>query len=164
MTMTSDRAAKLTLPSDREILIVRDFAAPRRLVFDAWSNREQVPRWYGCAEMAMITCEIDFREGGAWRWVTRMPDGSEHAFSGAYRTIARPERLAFTERYEPVVGSEHDVTLTFDEHDGVTTMRMLLSYGSVEARNGHLHSGMERGLEGSLARLEAVASAQAVAA
>jgi len=163
MAMTSDRSAKLTLPSDREILIERAFAAPRRRVFDAWSNRDLVPRWYGCAEMQMTLCEIDFREGGAWRWVTRMPDGSEHAFSGAYRTIERPERLAFTERYEPVPGSEHDVTLTFDEQGGITTMHMLLSYPSTAARDGHLRSGMERGLEGALARLEALA-AEAVAA
>ena len=164
MAMTSDRSAKLTLPSDREILIERLFAAPRRRVFDAWTNRAHVPRWYGCAEMAMVSCEIDLREGGVWRWVTRMPDGTEHAFSGAYRAIVPPERLAFTERYEPVPGSEHDVTLTFDEHDGVTTMRMLLSYPSTAARDGHLRSGMERGLEGSLARLEALAADQAVAA
>ena len=163
MAMMNDRAATLTLPSDREILIVRAFAAPRRLVFDAWTDPVQVPRWYGCAEMAMTTCEMDVREGGAWRWALRMPDGSQHTFSGEYRTIARPERLVFTERYEPVPGSDHDVGLTFEERDGVTTMHMLLSYPTTAARDGHLASGMERGLEGSMQRLEAVAQAKVAA-
>jgi len=162
--MTSNRIAKLTLPSDREILIEREFAAPRRLVFDAWCNRDQVAQWYGCAEMVMTSCEMDVREGGAWRWALRMPDGSVHTFSGEYRTIQRPDRLVFTERYEPVPGSDHEVALTFTEQGGVTTMAMRLSYPSIVQRNGHLQSGMERGLEGSLARLEALAIGNAAAA
>lgn len=150
---TNDRT-QLSLPSDREIVIVRDFAAPRARVFDAWTHRDQLMRWYGCAEMVVVSCELDAREGGAFRVVTRMPDGSEHAHSGTYQTVARPERLVFTERYEPVPGSDHEVALTFTEAGGVTTMTMRRTYPTAAGRDGHLASGMERGLEATFARLE----------
>ena len=163
MVATSKRGATLTLPSDREILIVRELRAPRRLVFEAWTNREQLAQWYGCTAMTMASCEIDLREGGAWRWVLHMPDGSEHAFSGEYRVVARPERLVYTERYEAVPGSEHLVTIDFDERDGVTTLAMRMLYPSIVERDGHLASGMDRGLEDTMARLEDLVVAKAAA-
>lgn len=157
MEIPNNRVANLTLPSDREIVITRDFHAPRRLVFDAWSNREQVPRWYGCREFTMTACEIDLREGGRWRWALLAPDGVLHTFSGEYREIVRPERLVFTERYEPVPGSDHVVALSFEERAGatpITTMTQRMLYPSSVQRDGHLQSGMERGLQDTLRRLD----------
>jgi len=102
--------AKVTLPSEREIVVVRPFRAPRDAVFEAWSNPEHVKRWYPRKAMTMPVCEIDFRVGGAWRWVQRESTGKEHALSGEYREIRCPDRIVFTERYEPVPGSDHLVT------------------------------------------------------
>jgi uncharacterized protein YndB with AHSA1/START domain len=154
-TTTSYRAT-LTLPSDKEILIVRDFKAPSARVFDAWTKPEYIRRWYGCETMDMHLCEVDFQEGGSWRFALRDADGIEHAYSGEYQTIVRPDRLVFTERYEPVPGSDHLVTLTFTEQRGVTTMSMHLLYPSTQHRDGHLKAGMESGVQETLNRLEAV--------
>ncbi len=156
--------AKLELPSDREILITRDFRAPKALIFDAWSNPEYVAQWYGCSTMVMTTCAIDFREGGKWRWALRdTGTGFEHVFSGEYREIVRPDRLVFVERYEAIPGSDHLSTVTLTQRGEITSLRMLLSYESVQQRDGHLQSGMERGLWETLDRMEQVAQRAASA-
>ncbi len=153
-TLTRPKAT-LTLPSDREMLITRDFDAPRRLVFEAWTRPELVRRWYGCAAFAMSVCEIDLRVGGGWRFVLNDPGtGMDHGFSGEYREIAAPERLVYTERYEPIPGSDHLVTLTFTEQAGRTTLTEHLLHASRENRDGHLQSGMEEGMQQTLDRLE----------
>jgi uncharacterized protein YndB with AHSA1/START domain len=152
--------AKLTLPSDTEILIEREFKARKASVFDAWCKREWIAQWYGCADQQLTTCETDFREGGEWRWVLRdATSGVDHAFSGRYRSIDRPNRLVFSERYEAIPGSDHTVALTFDERDGVTTLSMRIIHESQANRDGHLKSGMESGIQESFDRIEQLASA-----
>ena len=150
--------AKLSLPSEREILIERDFRVAKRLLFDAWTKPEYVRGWYGCGGQSLTVCEIDLREGGKWRWVMRDTErGVDHAHSGEYREISRPDRLVFSQVYESYPASLHQVTLTFDERDGVTTQRMLLVHSSVENRDGHLKSGMQTGLDHQYDALERIA-------
>jgi uncharacterized protein YndB with AHSA1/START domain len=145
------------MPTDREIVVVRDFRAPKSAVFEAWTKPEHVKRWYPCAIFTMPVCDIDFRVGGKWRWVQRVTaDGSEHALSGEYVEIGRPDRLVFTERYEPVPGSDHVVTLTFEEHDGITTVTQQFLHSSKTNRDMHLASGMENGLSEVFERLEGI--------
>lgn len=153
-------AARLTMPSDREIVITRDFAAPRALVFEAWSTPEHVRRWYGLRRLTLPVCEMDFRPRGAWRFVLRDTlAGVDHAFSGEYREILPPERIVYTERYEAIPGSEHVVTILFAERDGRTTLTEHVLYASPEHRDGHLQSGMEAGMQETFDRLdEALAS------
>ncbi|MBD2165242.1 SRPBCC domain-containing protein [Calothrix membranacea FACHB-236] len=148
----------VTLPSDTEILITRIFNAPRRLVFEAWTQPEHVKRWFGgCSSMTMTVCEIDLRVGGAWRYVLHDPKNSmEHAFSGEYREIVPPERLVTSEIYEPVPNSDHLNTLILNEVDGKTTLHIHIQHQSREQRDGHLQSGMEEGLNETLNRLEAL--------
>lgn len=149
--------AKLLLPSDREIVIVREFRAPKALVFEMWTTAEHVPRWYPCSTLTMTLCEMDVRMGGKWRWVQRsIADGTEHALSGEYREVVRPSRLAFTQRYEPMPGSDHLVTLTFEEAHGLTTMTERFLHPSRENRDGHLRSGLEAGVQETFARLDEV--------
>lgn len=153
----SDRQTgfSVTLPSDREILITRVFNAPRHLVFDAWTQPEHVKRWFGCGTMTMTVCDINLRVGGTWRYVLHDPtQGIEHGFSGEYREIVPPERLVTTECYEPVPHSDHLNTLTLTEHNGKTTLHILIHHESREQRDGHLQSGMEVGLRYTLNRLE----------
>lgn len=146
----------LELESDRVLVITRSFAAPRRVVFDAITKPEYVRRWYGCDAAQMTVCEIDLRVGGRWRYVLRMPDGSEHGFHGEYREIVAPERIVNTESYEPIgPGHEMVATVTLEEHDGRTTMRNRLVYQSAADRDGHLQSGMESGMRESHERLAA---------
>lgn len=157
--MTTE-ATTLELESDRVLVITRNFKAPRRLVFEALTKPEHVRRWYGCDAMQMTICEIDLRPGGRWRYVLRMPDGSEHGFHGEYREVVPPERIVSTENYEPIgPGHEMIATMTLEEHDGRTTMRNRLVYQSQADRDGHIGSGMERGMRESHERLtEVIAS------
>ncbi|BAY99765.1 hypothetical protein NIES37_37480 [Tolypothrix tenuis PCC 7101] len=148
----------VTLPSDTEILITRVFNAPRRLVFQAWTQPEHIKRWFGgCSSMTMTVCEIDLRVGGAWRYVLHEPKNNiEHAFYGEYREIVPPERLVTTEIYEPVPNSDHLNILTLNEVGGKTTLHIHIQHQSKEQRDGHLQSGMEEGLSETLNRLEAL--------
>jgi uncharacterized protein YndB with AHSA1/START domain len=147
--------ATLDIRSDLEVVLIRDFAAPRELVFEAWSKPEHVRRWFGLPNLELAVCEMDFRVGGLWRWVLRDPKHAmEHAFSGEYRQVLRPERLVYSERYEAIPNSDHEVTLTFTEHNGITTLRDQIVYQSVEHRDGHLASGMEPGMQVTFDRLE----------
>jgi uncharacterized protein YndB with AHSA1/START domain len=161
MATQSNRSAALTLPSDRELILTRDFEAPRELVFEAWSKPEHVRRWYGLRHLTLPVCEMDFREGGSWRFVLRdLQGGIDHPLSGEYRVIVRPERIVFTERYEAIPGSDHVVTLIFADRDGRTTLRMHILYQSKEHREGHLMSGMEAGMQETFSRLDEFLAAE----
>lgn len=137
----------ITLPSDREIAMSRVFDAPRDLVFEAWSKPEHVKNWWGMRGSTMIVCEMDFRPGGAWRYVLLEADGQEFPFRGVYREIVRPELLSYTFIYDVEPYSKHEAieTIIFNEEDGRTTLICTTIYDSVEARDGILNSGMEEG-------------------
>jgi uncharacterized protein YndB with AHSA1/START domain len=146
--MMTNEPARLTLPSEREIVIVRSFRAPRAQVFDLWTEPKHVRGWYLCPQLSMPVCDMDFRVGGKWRWVTREPHtGVEHPLSGEYREIARPERIVFTQRYEPFPSGEHVVTLGFEESAGATVLTQHILHTSKENRDAHLRSGFTTGLE-----------------
>jgi uncharacterized protein YndB with AHSA1/START domain len=153
----AESETRISLPDDRTILLVRNFAARPVQLFNAWTDPVLVRRWYGCVTQTMTECIIDLREGGAWRWSLHDEQGADHVLAGVYRVIARPEALVFTERYEQVPGSDHVVSLTFDEQESGSRLEMRIEHASKEARDGHLRSGMDAGMEAMLARLGAVA-------
>lgn len=154
-TPQQKRKATIEIVSDTEIRITRVFEAPRDLVYEAITQPEHVRHWYGCEAMKMVVCEIDFRVGGAWRYVLRMPDGSEHGFHGVYREIEPPARIVSTENYE-AIGPGHEMLahVTLTEKNGKTTFENRLVYQSKADRDGHLGSGMEVGMNESMDRLE----------
>jgi uncharacterized protein YndB with AHSA1/START domain len=145
-------SATITLPSDREILITRRFDAPARLVFEAWTTPELVKRWWGFDTSQWLVCEIDLREGGRWRYVTREADGTEVGFHGEYRAIDPPRRLVSTEVF--AAGSLN--TILFDERARVTTLTINVVHQRREHRDAHVASGMEGGMQISMNRLEDV--------
>jgi uncharacterized protein YndB with AHSA1/START domain len=147
-------SALVTLPSDDEILIARDFDAPAELVFDAWTTPDLVKRWWAGDRGEVTDAAIDLRIGGRWRWVMRAHGGFEVAFSGVYREIDRPHRLVKTEVFELVPDAEAVSTTTFDESDGVTTMKIQARYPSKEHRDAAIESGMEGGVQTSFNELE----------
>lgn len=159
--MTIDRtgSAEVTLPSDTEILITREFDAPAELVFDVWTTPEHVRNWWGWETDPMTLCEIDLRVGGKWRFVAVNEDYGEVEFYGEYLEIDRPQRLVTTEVFAPYPDSPAVNTLTLEENDGVTTMTILVEYPSKEARDATIASGMESGLQHSLDRADRVLSA-----
>ncbi len=156
-------AMTLTLTSPTEFIVTRDFKATREQVFNAWTTPEHVRQWYGhCDKMTMTSCDIDLRVEGKWRYVLRMNEGgSEHAFSGEYQVIDRPNRLVYNERYEQIPGTDHIVTLTLIEREGVTTLSIHSRYSSQEMRDGHVQSGMEAGMRQTLDQLAALVESQA---
>ena len=164
MTTTTSRSAKLTLPTDEQILITREFAAPRHSVWRAWTDPALVRRWWHAKRGEVTVCEIDLRVGGKWRYVMVTPDGFEVAFHGEYREIATDEQLVTTETYEglPKDVSEEDGTTvntaTFDEADGRTTVTLLIEAPSKASRDALVESGMEDGLQDALDLAEEIAT------
>ena len=149
---------QVTTPSDREIRMTRLFDAPRHLVFEAMTKPEHVKRWWGQLGDAysVPVCEIDLRPGGAWRFVNRHPKG-EAVFYGVYREIAGPERLVFTEIYEPFPDVESVVTSVFTEEEGKTRMTISALYPSVDVRDMVIKTGMAKGAAVSYDQLEDLA-------
>jgi uncharacterized protein YndB with AHSA1/START domain len=145
----------ITTPGDREIVVTRAFDAPRELVFLCYSKPELLRRWYGLPDWTMTVCEIDFRVGGKWRFVSRAPNGFEMGSSGSYMVIEAPVRIVNTEIYDQDwTGGETIVTLTLIEKDGRTTVTMSVLYATPEARAGAAASPMATGMEIGFKRLD----------
>jgi uncharacterized protein YndB with AHSA1/START domain len=148
---------QVTTPSDREILLTRLFDAPRQLVFEVMTKPEHVQRWWGCLGegYSVPVCEIDLRPGGAWRFVNRHPKG-EAAFHGVYLEIAAPERLVYTEIYDPFPDAESVVTSVLTEEHGKTRLTVTCLYPSIDVRDMVMKTGMAKGAGISYDRLEDV--------
>jgi uncharacterized protein YndB with AHSA1/START domain len=159
MTVANSRSATVTLPADDQILITREFDAPRHLVFEAFTTPELVRRWWHANRGEVTVAEIDLRVGGSWRYVSVTPDGMEVGFHGEYREIVPNERIVSTEYYEGVPEGEPTVnTATFeDELDGRTRLTLLVQAPSKEVRDAIVESGMEAGLQDALDLLEEAA-------
>jgi uncharacterized protein YndB with AHSA1/START domain len=150
---------QVSMPSDREIRMTRLFDAPRHLVFEAMTKPEHVKRWWGRLGdgYSVPVCEIDLRLGGAWRFVNRHPKG-EAVFYGVYREITPPERLVFTEIYEPFPDVESVVTSVFTEENGKTRLSVTALYPSVDVRDMVVKTGMAKGAAISYDQLEDLVS------
>lgn len=159
MMAASSGTARVTLPSDTQILITRDFAAPRHLVYRAWTTPELIKRWWPANRGKMTVAEVDLRVGGRWRYVMIAEDGLEVAFHGVYQEIVPNERLVSTEVFELVPDAEAVDTMTLAEQDGRTTLTVLVQHQTKAHRDAHVESGMEAGLQDALDLLEQVAMA-----
>jgi len=157
VAVTTRHTAKVTLPADDQILITREFAAPRHLVFRAWTEPELVKQWWSAKRGEVTIAEIDLRVGGSWRWVMVADGGFEVAFHGEYREIVPDERIVSTEVYEGMPGAGAVNTMTFTENEGRTTMTILVQHTSKENRDAQIDSGMEAGLQDALDLLEQAA-------
>jgi uncharacterized protein YndB with AHSA1/START domain len=155
--MPSTGTAQLSLPGDTDILVTREFDAPKHLVYRAYTTPELVKRWWGGRRGEVTVAEIDLRVGGRWRYVLAANEGFEVAFNGVFREIVPNERLVNTEVYEAMPENEALVTVTFEEADGRTTMTMLTEMPSKESRDGLVESGMEGGLQEGLDLIEEIA-------
>jgi uncharacterized protein YndB with AHSA1/START domain len=157
VAQTSSGTATVTLPTDEQILITREFDAPKHLVYEAWTTPEHVKRWWNARRGEVTIAEIDLRVGGKWRYAMVTEDGFEVAFHGEFREIVPNERIVSTEVYEGMPDAEAVNTLTLTEVDGRTTMTILVQHTSKEHRDAHIESGMEAGMQDALDLLEEVA-------
>jgi uncharacterized protein YndB with AHSA1/START domain len=157
----------VTLPADDQILIKRQFAAPKHLVYKAWTTPELVKRWWSSDYGEMSVADIDLRVGGRWRFAMVTKDGLEVAFHGEYREIVLNERIVSTEVYEASGEGGADTTaaeeqaalntVTFTEVDGATTLTVLVQCPTNEVRDAIINSGMEVGMQKAYDLLEQVA-------
>jgi uncharacterized protein YndB with AHSA1/START domain len=166
MAVASSGTAKVTLPTDEQILITREFDAPRHLVYRAWTTPELVKRWWSGHRGEMTSVEIDLRVGGAWRYVMQASGGYEIAFHGEFREIVPDERIVTTEVFEgmpgeapPEAAGEDPVLniVTFAEVDGRTTLSLLTQAPSKAIRDLIVDSGMEGGMQEQMDLLEQLA-------
>lgn len=160
MAVTRGGKATVTLPTDEQILIEREFDAPKHLVYRAWTTPELVKRWWNARRGEVTVAEIDLRVGGTWRYAMVTADGCEVAFHGEFREIVPNERVVSTEVYEQPDAPEGEGalnTITFTEVDGRTTLTILVETATKADRDAIIDSGMEDGLQDALDLLEQVA-------
>ncbi|MEX2122947.1 MAG: SRPBCC family protein [Woeseia sp.] len=157
--------AEVSLPSDREVKVTREFKAPRELVYKAHTTPELVQRWLlGPPGWTMPVCEMDVRVGGKYRWRWRSDeDGKEFGFHGTYREVAAPEKIVHMEYYDPgdiggEMGNGALITMELTEKGGVTRLTSLMDFGSKEARDAALSTGMTDGMEASYKLLDGMLS------
>lgn len=155
----------MSLPSDCEIVLTRVFKAPRELVYDAFSKPEILKKWFGPRGWSLVSCDVDARVGGGFRFVLRGPEGHELGMRGIYRELSPPERSIHSESFDDVPG-ESVVTAAFTERDGATTLVATIRYPTKEVRDAVIKSGMEHGAAESydkLAELLTTASGSLIA-
>ena len=147
-------ALTVTTPTDRKIVLTREFDAPRRMVFAALTQPELLVRWYGARGWHLVDCQVDLRVGGRWRFVSRGPDGEQMAQSGVYRVIELPDRLVYTELFDDQsYPGETLITHDLAERDGRTTLTSSLLFATRMGRDKVLSYPMKRGVAESFDRL-----------
>ena len=161
MAMTMEKA-QVTMPSDREVKVTRSFRAPRALVYRAYTEPQLVRQWLlGPPGWSMPVCEMDVRVGGNFRWRWRSEEGgNEFGFSGTFREVQPSSKLVHTEAYDAGTlgdgypGNDAIVTVTFVEDGGFTRVTTLIDFGSKEARDAAVATGMTDGMEQSYQLLD----------
>jgi uncharacterized protein YndB with AHSA1/START domain len=155
--MKNSRTFNITAHGDREIVVTRDFNAPRRLVFDAYTKPELVQKWLlGPDGWSMPVCEIDLKAGGKYRYVWRNDsNGHEMGMGGVYREVAPPDRIVATEVFDEAwYPGEAVDTIVLSEENGKTTLTQTILYNSRETRDAVLKSPMQKGMAMSYDKLE----------
>jgi uncharacterized protein YndB with AHSA1/START domain len=165
--------AQVTLPSDREVRVARQFNAPREFVYHAHTIPELVRKWMvGYPGWDWCVCDMDVRVGGKYRWAWKnLEDGQQFGFVGTFTVVDAPSRLAHDQYYDPgdvgdwgsmPVGEPCIVSLDLSEQDGVTTLVCNMIFASKEARDGAVATGMTDGMEYNYTCLDGVIDKQAV--
>ncbi len=152
--MMATKQHTLTILSDLEVQMTREFDAPHELVFKAHTDPELIPRWWGLRDNVTTVDMMEVKPGGAWRYVQRSPDGQEYAFRGEFREVAAPERLVMTFEFEGMPGHILVDSHTLDERNGRTLLTTTSRFASKEDRDGMLATGMEGGAAETYNRLD----------
>jgi uncharacterized protein YndB with AHSA1/START domain len=151
---TTGSKLKVSVQSDLEIVMTREFDAPRELVFQAFTDPELIPQWWGQRNTTTIVDKMDVRPGGGWRFISQGQNGEEYAFRGEFLEIVPPERVVQTFEFEPIPGHIVTDAANFEERNGKTLVTVVSTFASKEDRDGMIESGMEAGAAESYDRLE----------
>jgi uncharacterized protein YndB with AHSA1/START domain len=157
MRLASKGTAVVTLPTDTQVRITREFDAPKHLVYKVWTTPELIKRWWSANRGEVTAADVDLRVGGAWRWVMVTHGGFEVVFYGEYLEVVPDERLVFTEIFGGMPDAPAVTTLVFTEKDGRTTLTTLVQHEKKEHRDAHINSGMEAGMQDAMDLLEQLA-------
>ena len=165
VAVTRKASAVVTLPTDTQIVITREFDAPKHLVYRAYTEPDLIERWWSGERGKVTSVEVDLRVGGRWRYVMMANEGFEVAFHGTFREIVPNERTVTTEVFEgvPAIGlpaSDEEGTLnttTYEDLDGRTRLTVLVECHTREVRDAIIESGMEGGMQEAYDKLEQVA-------
>jgi uncharacterized protein YndB with AHSA1/START domain len=171
MTTKEKFTAQVTLPSDTEVRVTRSFHAPRTLVWQAHTVPELMRRWLGYPGWSMPVCEMDVRLGGKFRWRWRQDEnGQGFGFFGTFSEVSEPAKLSYDQYYDPgdftVPSGEMSadnptgIRSTYTEKNGVTTLVTLMDFGTREARDAAVSTGMTDGMEVSYERLDTMLAEQ----
>jgi uncharacterized protein YndB with AHSA1/START domain len=161
--MTSPKL-ELEIPADQPVIEYRRyFKAPPELVFQAYTDPQILRHWWGPRYLELVVCEVDLRVGGTYRFVHRAPDGQEFGFRGEYREIDSPRLLSNTFVFEGAPDHEAVDTAVFEEVDGGTMVIGRSVHDTLESRDMHVASGMEKGMTETFERLDEWAAAQQAA-
>jgi uncharacterized protein YndB with AHSA1/START domain len=157
VAMVSSGTAVVTLPTETQILIKREFDAPKHLVYKAYTTPDLIKRWWSGDRGKVTSAEVDLRVGGKWRYVMIANAGFEVAFHGEYREIVLNERIVSTEVYEGMPDGEALDTATFTEVAGRTMLTLLMQLSNKADRDAVINSGMEAGMQEAMNHLEEIA-------
>jgi uncharacterized protein YndB with AHSA1/START domain len=141
-------------PGVPQVMMTREFAAPRELLFRAYTDPELLVQWLGPRKLTMSIDRLENRDGGTWRFIHRDADGNEFGFHGVHHGTPSPDGIVRTFEFEGFPGHVSLETLTFEQRGDTTLARTNVVYQSVEARDGQLQSGMEGGFNESMERLD----------
>ncbi len=150
------QAVVTVVPARHDIVLTREFDAPRELVFKVYTDPRAIPHWWGPRSLSTTVDQMDVRPGGTWRFVQRDAGGNEYAFHGVYHEIVPPERLVQTFEFEGMPGHVALETVTFEDLGGRTRLTTTSVFQTVEDRDGMVASGMSRGAIESMDRFEAL--------
>ena len=150
--MTSETTMERT--SERELVVTRTIEAPARIVFDAWTQPELLQRWWvpKSIPITLLSCEMDVRVGGTYRFVFQVDPSTSMAFFGRYLEVSPPSRLVWTN--EEGDGGAVVTTVTFEELEGRTRLVVHDRYPSKEALDDAIASGSTAGWSEMLDQLD----------
>jgi uncharacterized protein YndB with AHSA1/START domain len=147
--------SQFTIDKDNlEVRTTRIFKATPERLYEAYTDPEQIPQWWGPADYTTIVDKMDVQIGGAWRFVQTEPGGKEHAFKGVYKVLDKPNKISDTFEYEPIPGHVLLETTTFEAlPDGTTQLITAAKYDNLQDLEGMVSMGMEEGQTESMERL-----------
>jgi uncharacterized protein YndB with AHSA1/START domain len=151
--MKATATLKVAKLGERDILLTREFDAPRALVFRALTDPTLIPKWWGRRGHTTAVDRMHVRPGGAWRFIERDSDGKEFPFRGVYREVEAPGRLVYTFEFEPMPGYVSLETVRLEERGGRTSMTNTVAFHTTGDRDGMIDSGMEDGAAESMDKL-----------
>jgi uncharacterized protein YndB with AHSA1/START domain len=161
--MPANAAASESI-ADREVVITRTYDAPARLLFEAWSKPEHLMKWFGPIGWPLTLCEVDFRQGGRFRFAMTGPSGrQDQPFGGEYLEIVPNRKIVFDNAFEAPGSPKMITTVTFDEKNGRTTLTHHTLFASVAMKNEYVGMGFVQGVGSGLDQLTDVVAGLRIA-